>query len=412
MRNHPGFDLVAQVDDVVIVHDARSGKNSTKCELTRIISIFAVMHSKRTITHPRVVHVVPALFDADIGIVGGAERYALELARAMASRTPTRLVTFGQVAEIRHLDDLIVEIIASQRSVTGTTGQPFSFDLFDRFADADVIHCHQLLHVATTLSAAYANRAGVPVFVTDLGGGPSTPTSIPDTSGWFEGHLHISAFSMNASAFAQGTREVIGAGVDTAFFSPSADSFDERKILFVGRILPHKGIDKLIDVLPSDMTLTIIGRIYDERYYSDLRSLAVGKKVTFLSDLDDARLVEEYRNSAVVVLPSVHTTMYGDTIHTPELLGQTLLEAMACAKPTVCTDVGGMPEVVIDNETGFVVPPGDSIALQKTLEHIRDNPVRARQMGESGRARVTKCFAWPAVVDRCLGAYAQAIRAR
>jgi glycosyltransferase involved in cell wall biosynthesis len=112
------------------------------------------------------------------------------------------------------------------------------------------------------------------------------------------------------------------------------------------------------------------------------------------------------------VLPSVHTTMYGESISAPELLGQTLLEAMACAKPAICTDVGGMPEVVIDGETGFVVPPGDAIALRGALEQIRDKPLHARHLGERGRARVMQSFTWPAVVDRCFQAYSRALAAQ
>ena len=65
-------------------------------------------------------------------------------------------------------------------------------------------------------------------------------------------------------------------------------------------------------------------------------------------------MIEAYRRASCVVLPSVYQTMYGDKTNVPELLGQTLLEGMACGTPAICTDVASMPEVVQDQVTGFV----------------------------------------------------------
>lgn len=351
-----------------------------------------------------VVHVVPSLFDGDIGIVGGAERYALELGRAMASVTPTRLVTFGARRESRRVGDLVVEILDVPQLSAARV--PFSFALFDILDDADIIHCHQLMALSTTMSAAYANRMGRPVFVTDLGGGPLTNGFNPDTTTWFDAHLHISEFSRRSAGDAQLERsEVIGAGVDTRMFSIADDDTDSREVVFTGRILPHKGIDILITALPADMTLTIVGRVYDQRYFTDLTALAKGKRVAFLTDADDDTLVNRYRKAAVVVLPSVNRTLYGEEIVAPELLGQTLLEGMACGKPAICSNTGGMPEIVVDGVTGIIVPQGDAIALRSALESLRDDPARAREMGIAGRKRVNDEFTWSSVVGRCLGAY-------
>ena len=101
----------------------------------------------------------------------------------------------------------------------------------------------------------------------------------------------------------------------------------------------------------------------DADYPNMLRARAAGKCVTFLHDADDAGLVAEYRRATCVVLPSVYTTPDGRTTLVPELLGQTLLEAMACGRPAICTDVASMPEVVVHGETGYVVPPGNPPAL-------------------------------------------------
>jgi glycosyltransferase involved in cell wall biosynthesis len=90
----------------------------------------------------------------------------------------------------------------------------------------------------------------------------------------------------------------------------------------------------------------------------------------------------------------------------PELLGQTLLEGMACGRPAICTDVASMPEVVIDGQTGYVVPPNDPPSLRHAIEALRHDPQRAAEMGRQARERVMTTFRWEQVVDRCLEAYA------
>ncbi|HZB24773.1 MAG TPA: glycosyltransferase, partial [Vicinamibacterales bacterium] len=177
-------------------------------------------------------------------------------------------------------------------------------------------------------------------------------------------------------------------------------------VLFVGRILPHKGIHDLIDAVTPEIPLTILGHVLDSDYLAVLHRRARGKRVTFVHDADDASLVEEYRRAACVVLPSVYTTPDGHTTKIPELLGQTLLEAMACGRPVICTDVASMPEVVMHGVHGFVVPPGEPEALRTAIATLRQDRSLAAAMGRAGRQRVLDRFQWEHVVDRCLDAYA------
>jgi glycosyltransferase involved in cell wall biosynthesis len=164
-------------------------------------------------------------------------------------------------------------------------------------------------------------------------------------------------------------------------------------------------VDQLIRALPGNVPAVIIGPPADQRYVNDLRALAQGKSITFRHDCDDEALVEAYRNALCVVLPSVYDDLYGHHTDVPELLGQTLLEGMACGTPAVCTSVASLPEIVRDGETGFVVSPGDAPALQRALLCFANNPDRARQMGENARAMIESRFTWPQVVDRCLERY-------
>jgi glycosyltransferase involved in cell wall biosynthesis len=134
--------------------------------------------------------------------------------------------------------------------------------------------------------------------------------------------------------------------------------------------------------------------------------LAEGKQVQFRTDCGDAELIAAYRRALCVVLPSVYRDMYGRETRVPELLGQTLLEGMACGAPAICTDVASLPEVVMDGVTGFVTPPNDPAALRQKLCWLRDHPGQTRALGEAARQHVLEKFTWPAVVRRCLEIYA------
>ncbi len=246
---------------------------------------------------------------------------------------------------------------------------------------------------ARFLSAIWAAEAGIfqPYISTDR---------------WYHGHLHISQYSRKI--FGQEGKpwaHVIYGGIDTEKFAPDSTVPVENNVLFVGRLMPHKGVNDLVNAVPADLPLELVGQPYHEQFYADLQKLAEGKHVTFRHDFTDDALVHAYRKCLCVVLPSVYKGLYGGESKVPELLGQTLLEGMACGKPAICTNVASMPEVVEDGVTGFVVPPNDPEKLREKLLWLRDHPVEAGQMGQAARQRVLDKFNWPAVVQKCLKIY-------
>ena len=352
------------------------------------------------------LHIVPALFSADAGVVGGAERYVFELARYMANEVPTTLVSFGEKDRHETVGQLSVRVIGSPWYVRGQRFNPLALSILSELRRADVVHCHQQHLLTSSLSALAGGFLGRRVFVSDLGGGGWDLSAYVSTDRWYKGHLHISEYSRKISG-QEGKPEahVILGGVDTEKFSPDDLVAREQTVLFVGRLLPHKGVDDLIKGLPREMFLKIIGQPYDQKYLEDLRRLATGKAVTFIHDSDDAALVRAYREALCVVLPSVYKNMYGAETKVPELLGQTLLEGMACGTPAICTDVASMPEIVEDGVTGFIVPTNDPVALGQRLEWLRDHPEVANKMGQAARERVLEKFTWPQVVQRCLEIY-------
>ena len=358
-----------------------------------------------------VVHLVPALFGPR-GIVGGAERYAFELARQMADRVPTTLLTFGEERYEQLVGALRVRVIGNPWFVRGQRTNPFSFEVFHEMRDADVVHCHQHHVLVSSAAAAWSRLTGRRVFVSDLGGGGWDVSAYVSTDTWFHGHLHLSEYSRRIHGHASLARaRVISGGVDTQKFSPDIAVARNGGALFVGRLLPHKGIADLVRGLPDALPLTIVGPVPDPATRDRLFALARGKAVTFLHGLDDQALVHEYRRAMCIVLPSVYRTDEGYETVVPELLGQTLLEGMACGAPAICTDVASMPEIVEHGVSGFVVSPNHPASIEERLVWLRDHRSEAATMGEAGRRRVLATFTWAHTVDRCLDAYAGALSA-
>jgi len=356
---------------------------------------------------PRVAHLVPALFERADGVIGGAERYALELARAMAVRVPTTLVTFGATPREESDGLLSVRVLGPAHYVRGQRANPVARSLPAALAGADVVHCHQQHVVASSWAALLGRLHRRPVFVSDLGGGGWDVSGYLSTDRWYAGHLHISEYSRRIAGHEAWPRaRVILGGVDTSRFCPDPASGRTGGVLFVGRLLAHKGVDDLLRAAPPGLPVEVMGPAPDARYLADLQRLAEGKDVRFRHDADDAAVVAAYRAACCTVLPSVYRTMYGEETKVPELLGQTLLEAMACGAPVIGTRVASLPEVVEDGVTGFLVPPNDPAALGEKIAWLAAHPAQARALGEAGRRRVLDRFTWDRVVTRCLEAYA------
>ena len=105
-----------------------------------------------------------------------------------------------------------------------------------------------------------------------------------------------------------------------------------------------------------------------------------------------------YARAAVVACPSRR-----------EGFGVACLEAMAHARPVVATDVGGLRDLVVDGETGLVVPPRDPAALRQALVRLLGDSDLRRRLGGAGRVRAQELFSWHAVTEMTLAAYSEAI---
>jgi glycosyltransferase involved in cell wall biosynthesis len=352
----------------------------------------------------RVAVVTPMSF-GDGGEFGGGERYSVELARALSEIVDTRLVAVGRERATESMGSLRVETYPRVVLRRGWRTSAAGAGVLRSLVGVDVIHCMTFSTVLSDTCILLARLTGKRVFLTHHGGGGYiTLARVANVAALSHGLLQVSRFADCMYRPGPPRRTVIYGGVDVGRFRPSGAS-KERRVLFVGRLLPHKGLDYLIEAVPAGVPLAIIGRPYDPAYLDRLRGLAEGKDVSFITDADDQRVVDEYSRASVSILPSVYDDVLGHHHHVPELLGLVLLEAMACGTAVICTDVGGMPEIVDDGVTGFIVPPNDPGALRERIMTILDTPGLAGSMGSAARERVLERFTWRAVAESCVTAY-------
>lgn len=374
----------------------------------QLYRIAAFRHAKTTkqragVQPRRVVHVSPAYF-SDTSLIGGGERYVTDLAVAEARYIDTTLVSFGSRRQSLRQGDLKIEVYPALDWLGGVKYDPLNYTFLREIFKADVVHCHQYRVTVTNLAMLAGAALGKAVFVTDYGGvGKHFTESLP-LAGLVDGFLPISEFSTRSLPAVDQVRILYG-GVPGRFLREAPVEQLGRCVLFVGRLLPHKGVNYLIEAIDSDICLEVVGRSYHEDYFKLLQQLASRKNVKFFTNASDDELMKAYRRALVTVLPSVYCDIYGTQYVMPELLGLVLLESMANGVPVICTDVGSMPEIVIDGVTGFIVPPNDPKALRERISYLYQHPEQARRMGRAGREQVEKMYTWDAVAGRCLSAY-------
>src|SRR3954466_16376892 len=363
-------------------------------------------------------------------VYGGAGVHVEFLARELSRLVDVDVQAFAQHGTWDVLSDApsVLQGVATDLSLTAAA------------ADADVVHSHTW----------YANLAGhlakllygVPHVMTSHSLEPLRPWKAEQLGGGYAVSSWIEKTALeNADAViavSRGMREdvlaaypsvdpdrvrVVHNGIDTELFAPRPDDavlqslgIDPARplVTFVGRITRQKGLPHLLRAaaaLPADAQLLLCAAAPDEPGIAEeVRTAIAGLQasrsgVVWAQDaLPRPQLIAVLAGTTVFVCPSVY-----------EPLGIVNLEAMACGAAVVASDIGGIPEVVADGETGLLVPydaddpAGFEQGLADRIGELVTDPARAQAMGRAGRDRAVSEFGWPRIAQQTVDVYSQAI---
>lgn len=191
--------------------------------------------------------------------------------------------------------------------------------------------------------------------------------------------------------------KVIHCGVDTQHLEAFPPTIGPTfQILLVGSLQARKGVDVLLRALAEgsdlgDWACTIVGGGPDRQKLERLTDeLGLAGKVEFRGGLPYEEVAQAYRRAHVLVVPSV----FGPGGRA-EGIPTVIMEALAHCRPVIASELTGIPELVRDGETGYLFPPGNSAALGRALERIRDDPETATALAERGRELVIAEFDLP-----------------
>ncbi len=382
-------------------------------------------------------------------VYGGAGIHVAELTRALRGRIGLDIRTFGDQDEsaadfrVRGYGSTTAAAGAEPRMRPALSALARDLAMASDPVDADVVHCHTW---DTHLGGLLVQQAyGVPLVVTVHSLEPLRPWKREQLGGGYDLSTWVERTALESAdaviAVSQGTRadvlrlfdvpearlHVIHNGIDADFYAPepATDVLDRYAIdasvpylLFVGRVTRQKGIVHLVRALnqldPGIGAVLCAGQpdtpqIAAEMEEAVAEARAHRPNVVWIPEmLSRADVRQLYSHAALFVCPSVY-----------EPFGIINLEAMACQRPVVASAVGGIPEVVVDGETGVLVPvalreddpmrPVDPAAFEADLAAavnrlMADAPLRAA-MGSAGRARAVEQFSWGAIADETLTLY-------
>jgi len=345
--------------------------------------------------------------------VGGVETFVLELAhyidRHRFQLSVCIVGSHGPIVDALRATGAVVHVLGVRKSFWPKI---LSYFLYVRAGRFDILHAN----VGGRLPRYLARLAGCRVVITHVHG----PTD-QDVEAWRVGspsfgprinrtylqgthHLiansHAVARSLTACCPNLATRvSIIYYGIDLARFKPAVADSPEVKALrhelglpkgdpvvgFIGRLVPQKGLPYLLraaEILQThypNLRFVIVG---DGPLGTELKTsvaLFGGSRCLFLGERSD--------------VPNLLTLF--DVLAVPsewEAFGIVNLEAMATAKPVVAFDIDGIPEAIVDGETGLLVPHRDSRALASAITQLLDDPPLRHRMGAAGRQRVEQRF--------------------
>jgi glycosyltransferase involved in cell wall biosynthesis len=192
--------------------------------------------------------------------------------------------------------------------------------------------------------------------------------------------------------------EVLGNGV--TLLEPVAMQ-EDIDVLYVGRLAPKKGVEYLVEAiacLDDPVEFTVVGD-GDRRPALEERARQLDLDVRFVGRVSPEDVDAYYRRAKLLVLPSIEG----------EGLPNVVLEAMAHGLPVVAAPSGGVPTLIEDGETGFLVPMRDLETMADQLSYLLERPDERDRVGANARAFVETNYSWEAVLDSLTNVYERVI---
>lgn len=346
--------------------------------------------------------------------IGGAENYVYNITKGLKKEYNWEIVVITSNHEKKESKEEIIDCIKIYRlpfwfKISNTPVNPmwlFSIRKILREERPDIINAHSPVPFISDITSLIAGKT--PLVITYHSGSMIKPSSIWNPLIFlyelfflpiiFRKSQKIICYSpdfmrRNLKKY-KAKVHYIPPGVDTNIFKLSKKR-STNDVLFVGRIEKNsdwKGISYLLEAISivkkikPDISLRLVGpgdRVDYFKMYT--QKLGINKNIKFVGPKINNGLALEYQQSKVIVLPSIMES---------ESFGIVLIEAMACKKPVIGSNIGGIPYVIGNNENGLLVPPKDSEALAKAIIKILKNPKLAKKMGENGYKKVKENFLW------------------
>ena len=180
----------------------------------------------------------------------------------------------------------------------------------------------------------------------------------------------------------------------------------ENLVLFVGRLVPQKGVEYLINAVPqiirrhNEAKFIITGDGWSKYYLENLaRSTGYDDRIRFLGFISDSELVTLTMSADVLVVPSIY-----------EPFGIVALEGMAAGVPIVAVNVGGLAEIVEHDRTGVLVYPKNPESIAWGVNRVLADPGYSQSMIQNAKKKVQEVYSWKAVAQRTIEVYEDACR--
>jgi glycosyltransferase involved in cell wall biosynthesis len=339
-------------------------------------------------------------------VIGGAERYVQELASAQSDLShDVSVFSFSEGPHLRFSNAKVsYEIFPGQFYFRGDLLQPWNNRIVGKLIDFDVIHAHQVLGFTSRMTVAAGSALGKKIFFTDHGafGGERALLNMPDYLSLFQAHLAQSQFA--GHRFLCRNTEVAIGGVSRA--NHSLGSVSQREgFVTLGRLFPHKGIDRAIEALPLKSELKVMFTEVEERYLQHLKRISKDKNVDFIRNASDRDIEEVLKNSKALVFPSTQFDCFGRFHEAPELLGLAVLEAMQLGTPVIASNLGPLPELVEPGKNGYLFNSLNELNNAYLL--IEKMKSEQYTLLSESAFHTSNCFSWESVAKIMLSEYAK-----